>query len=553
MLLALVLEAEHNGHVGFSTYVGPGNQTDIGFNDYLRYLGEDPHTRVATLYVEGFRDGQKFLKMARDITAIKPVVVYKSGSTEQGRKAARSHTGALAGSYAMTVDVLRQVGVSVVQHSDEILPVAEGLGLMQWARGKRVAVVADGGGQATIASDRLAEAGLELAELGDDTRRRLGEILSPQASLVNPVDVAGSTDAHPSLLAECLAIVADDANVDSVFLVGMFGGYHVRFAEDLLGDEMRGAESMIDLAHRSDKPLVIYSLYAPVKPPALRRLHEAGLPVYSSIEHAVRVLAELGERGLYLAARAAQTPAEAATPTEETQAIFATAQNEGRDLFEFEAKALLRAHGVAVPHEVVVHRADELAAAASAFGDAPLAMKVVSKDILHKSDAGGVRLGLRGETALREAFDAIMASCQAYRPGADIRGVLVTPMARKGTEVIIGVSRDPIFGPVLMFGLGGIFVEVLEDVAFRAIPLTRHDARSMVAQIEARKILEGVRGEVGVDQEALVDLLLRVSSIVAAYPQLGELDLNPVIAYEDGYAIVDARVIVNQAAGDLKG
>ena len=553
MLLALVLEAEHNGHVGFSTYVGPGNQTDIGFNDYLRYLGEDPHTRVATLYVEGFRDGQKFLRVAREITAIKPVVVYKSGSTEQGRKAARSHTGALAGSYAMTVDVLRQVGVSVVQHSDEILPVAEGLGLMQWARGKRVAVIADGGGQATIASDRLTEAGLELAELADDTRRRLGEILSPQASLVNPVDVAGSTDAHPSLLAECLAIVADDANVDSVFLVGMFGGYHVRFAEDLLGDEMRGAESMIELAHRSDKPLVIYSLYAPVKPPALRRLHEAGLPVYSSIEHAVRVLAELGERGLYLAARAVETPAEAVTPTEETQAIFATAQNEGRDLFEFEAKALLRAHGVAVPHEVMVRTADELAAAASAFGDAPLAMKVVSKDILHKSDAGGVRLALRGEAALREAFDAIMASCHAYRPGADIRGVLVTPMARKGTEVIIGVSRDPIFGPVLMFGLGGIFVEVLEDVAFRAIPLTRHDARSMVAQIEARKVLEGVRGEVGVDQEALVDLLLRVSSIVAAYPQLGELDLNPVIAYDDGYAIVDARVIVNQAAGDLKG
>jgi acetyltransferase len=553
MLLALVLEAEHNGHVGFSTYVGPGNQTDIGFNDYLRYLGEDPHTRVATLYVEGFRDGQKFLRAAREITAVKPVVVYKSGSTEQGRKAARSHTGALAGSYAMTVDVLRQVGVSVVQNSDEILPVAEGLGLMQRARGKRVAVIADGGGQATIASDRLTEAGLELAELADDTRRRLGEILLPQASLVNPVDVAGSTDAHPSLLADCLAIVAADDNVDSVFLVGMFGGYHVRFAEDLLGDEMRGAESMIELAHCMDKPLVIYSLYAPVKPPALRRLHEAGLPVYSSIENAVRVLAELGERGLYLAARAAQTPVEAATPTEATQAIFATAQNEGRDLFEFEAKALLRAHGVAVPHEVVVRGADELAAAASAFGDAPLAMKVVSKDILHKSDAGGVRLGLRGEAALREAFDAIMASCHAYRPGADIRGVLVTPMARKGTEVIIGVSRDPIFGPVLMFGLGGIFVEVLEDVAFRAIPLTRHDARSMVAQIEARKILEGVRGEVGVDQEALVDLLLRVSSIVAAYPQLGELDLNPVIAYDDGYAIVDARVIVNQAAGDLKG
>ncbi len=547
MLLSLVLEAEHNGHVGFSTYVGPGNQTDIGFNDYLRYLGEDPNTRVATLYVEGFRDGQRFLEAAREITAVKPVVVYKSGSTEQGAKAASSHTGALAGSYAMTCDLLRQVGVSVVQHSDEILPVAEGLGLLQKAPGKRVAVISDGGGQATIASDRLSEAGLELAVLSDATKKRLGEILFPQASLVNPVDVAGSTDANPALLADCMEIVAEDDNVDAVFLVGMFGGYSIRFAEDLLGGEMRGAESMIELGRRSEKPLVIYSLYAPVRPPALRRLHEAGLPVYASLEHAVRVLAALGERGIYLKDAANHQSVPAVVPTPETQAIFATAKNEERDLFEFEAKNLLRAHGVQVAPEVIVHSPDEIAQVASQFGEQALVMKVVSKDILHKSDAGGVKLNLRGEAALRDAYDQIMRSCRAYLPSANIRGVLVTPMARKGTEVIIGVSRDPIFGPVLMFGLGGIFVEILEDVAFRAIPLSRHDARSMVDQIKARKILEGARGEAAVDKEALVDLLLKVSSIVAAYPQLAELDLNPVLAYDDGYAAVDARVIVNWA------
>jgi len=547
MLLSLVLEAEHNGHVGFSTYVGPGNQTDIGFNDYLRYLGEDPHTRVATLYVEGFRDGQRFLEAAREISAMKPVVVYKSGSTEQGQKAASSHTGSLAGSYAMTVDLLRQVGVSVVQHSNEILPVAEGLGLMQKAPGKRVAVIADGGGQATIASDRLAEAGLELAELSEHTKRRLGEILLPQASLVNPVDVAGSSDANPALLAECMEIVAEDDNVDSIFLVGMFGGYSIRFAEDLLGGEMRGAESMIELARRIDKAVVVYSLYAPIKPPALRRLHEAGLPVYTSIEHAVRVLAALGERGIYLKSHAADKLAPAIAPSEDMKALFVRAQHEGRDLFEFEAKTLLRAHGVDVAPEVVVRSADELPAVAAQFGDQALVMKVVSKDILHKSDAGGVKLSLHGEADLRQAFDRIMASCRAYDPNADIRGVLVTPMAKKGTEVIIGVSRDPIFGPVLMFGLGGIFVEILKDVAFRAIPLSQHDAESMVDQLKARKVLEGARGEPPADKAALVDLLLKVSGIVSAYPQISELDLNPVIAYPDGYAAVDARIIVNRS------
>jgi acetyltransferase len=196
---------------------------------------------------------------------------------------------------------------------------------------------------------------------------------------------------------------------------------------------------------------------------------------------------------------------------------------------------------------MVVHGPDELPDAVARFGDQPLAMKVVSKDILHKSDAGGVKLNIRGEADLRGAYARILKSCREYAPEAVIRGVLVTPMARKGTEVIIGVIRDPIFGPVLMFGLGGIFVEILEDVAFRAIPLSRHDATSMVEQIKARKVLKGVRGEAAVDKGALVDLLLKVSSIVEAYPELAELDLNPVMAYDDGYAIVDARIIVNQA------
>ncbi|MBR2513458.1 MAG: acetate--CoA ligase family protein [Halomonas sp.] len=550
MLLSLALEAQHNGQVGFSTYIGPGNQSDIGFNDYLRYLGEDEHTRVATLYVEGFRDGRKFLDVARDVTAMKPVVVYKSGATEQGQKAASSHTGALAGSYQMTVDLLRQAGVSVVQYSDEILPVAEGLGRLQKAPGKRVAVISDGGGQATIAADRLAEAGLQLAELSDVTRTALRGVLLPQASTVNPVDVAGSSDANPSLLARCIEIVMADEGVDSVFLVGMFGGYSMRFAESLLGDEMRGAEAMVELANANQKPLVIYSLYAPIKPPALRRLHEAGLPVYASIEHAVRVLSALGERGEYLAGQAVRVTAEPVQPSAAGQAMFKTARAEGRDLLEFEAKALLAEHGIAVPDEPLAKSVDELGEIARHFGDKPLAMKVVSKDILHKSDAGGVKLNLVGETALREAYQAILESAHAYDPSAEIEGVLVTPMVEKGVEVIVGMLRDPIFGPVMMFGLGGIFVEVLEDVAFRALPLSHADAESMVNQIKAQKVLAGVRGAAGVDKQALVSLLVQISRLVEAYPSIHELDLNPVIAYPEshatGYAIVDARIIVER-------
>ncbi len=546
MLLALALEAESNGHIGFSTYVGPGNQIDVGFADYLQYLGEEQNTRVATFYVEGFKDGRGFLDVAKEVTKTKPVVVYKSGSTEAGQKAASSHTGALAGSYAMTVDLLRQVGVNVVGRSDEILPVAEGLGLLQQAAGKRVAVLADGGGQATISSDRLSEAGLELAELSDTTRAALRDILFPQASLVNPIDVAGSTDANPGLLADCMEILAQDPNVDMVFLVGMFGGYGIRFAEELKAEEMQAAETIAALAQQTDKPLVVYSLYAHVQPEPLIKLRAAGLPVYDSIEHAVQIMKALAERGDYIARSQRAEQALPVSPAAEVVAMFDAANKAGRDLFEFEAKSLLRTYGVDVPKELIVRDQAGLSEALAEFGDTPLAMKVVSKDILHKSDAGGVKLNLSGEADLRQGRDQILASCKVYKADAEIEGVLVTPMARKGTEVIIGVSRDPIFGPVLMFGLGGIFVEILEDVAFRAIPLSRDDARSMVDQIKARKILEGARGDAAVDKEALVELLMKVSSIVEAHPEIAELDLNPVIAYDDGYAVVDARVIVNQ-------
>ena len=223
------------------------------------------------------------------------------------------------------------------------------------------------------------------------------------------------------------------------------------------------------------------------------------------------------------------------------------AQEAGRDLFEYEAKSLLAEHGIQVPQEQVVRSPEEFAAVVATWADKSLAMKVVSKDILHKSDAGGVKLNLSGEPALKAAYEQILASSHAYAPEADIEGVLVTPMAEKGVEVIIGMLRDPVFGAVLMFGLGGIFVEILEDVAFRAVPLSRFDAASMVEQIKAKKVFKGVRGAAAIDRDALIDLLIKVSAIIEAYPQISELDLNPVIAYPDGYTIVDARVIVERS------
>ncbi|HPF59308.1 MAG TPA: acetate--CoA ligase family protein [Candidatus Competibacteraceae bacterium] len=546
MLLALVLEAQHKGHIGFSTYVGPGNQTDIGFADYLRYLSEEANTQVAALYVEGFKNGHEFLRVARETARKKPVVVYKSGSTAAGQKAASSHTGALAGSYAMTVDLLRQAGVNVVGKSGEILPVAEGLGLLQQAAGRRIAILADGGGQATIASDRLSEAGLQLAGLEVVTQERLRAVLFPQASLANPIDVAGSTDAHPRLLADCAGILCQDCNVDQVFLVGMFGGYGIRFAQELAGQELDAAKELAAIKQQSGKPLIVYSLYAPLKPEPLEVLRGSGIPVYDSIEHAVEVLAALSERGEFAQRDASAVYAEPMLPDPAMQQMIVAARQAGRDLLEPEAKDLLAAYGIDVPPQRVLSSVADLDTLDPAWLDRPVAMKVVSKDILHKSDAGGVKLNLQGRDALHAAYMDIMASCRTCQADADIAGVLLTPMVRKGIEVIIGVSRDPIFGPVMMFGLGGIFVEILEDIAFRSIPLSRQDAESMVNQIKARKILEGARGAAGVSKEALVALILKVAGIVEAHPEIAEIDLNPLMAYPDGYAVVDARMILDR-------
>lgn len=545
MLLALALEAAKNGHIGFSIYIGPGNQVDVDFADYLRFLGEEDNTSVATFYIEGFKNGRAFLDVARQTTQIKPVVVYKSGSTKAGQKAACSHTGALAGSYAMTVDLLRQSGVNVVNRSDELLTVAEGLGLLLKAEGKRVAILSDGGGQATIASDRLIEAGLKLASFSEVTIAALGCILFPQASLINPVDVAGSTDDNPALFSSCLEILVADENVDMVFLVGMFGGYGIRFAEELKPVELITAKSIVNLSKRTDKPLVVYSLYASIKPEPLLLLRNGGIPVYDSIEHAVQVIAALGERGDYIHRCKTAEIQHPLRADPEVCAVFQRAQREGRDLFEFEAKSMLSQYGIDMPEQRVIRRDADYSQVMADFGDTLMAMKVVSKDILHKSDAGGVKLNLSGEPALRQGCKEILSSCLHYKADAEIEGMLVTPMAAKGVEVIVGVSRDPFFGPVLMFGLGGIFVEVLEDVAFRSIPLSRQDAFSMIEQIKASKVLEGIRGEAAVDKNALVDLLLKVSSIVETHTEIHELDLNPVIVYPNGYAVVDARVIIS--------
>ncbi|CAK7071503.1 MAG: Trans-feruloyl-CoA synthase FCS1 [Desulfovibrio sp.] len=554
MALSLATEAQSSGEIGLSTYVGIGNESDIRFDEYLQYFMDDENTSALIAYVEGVKDGPKFLEALRRATRKKPVVIYKSGRTSAGQSSAKSHTGALAGDYAVSEGVLRQAGAILARKSDEIMPLAEALSLLGPLASRRVAVLADGGGHATIAADSLTELGMELPPLSKETQDKLAALLPSGAALVNPVDVAGGTDSDPAVFAQCAAIMLADPNVDGLIITGLFGGYGTRFSETLLPVEMETSDKIAALSHQYKKPVLVHSLYVNLcphdRPEPLTRIRKAGIPTYASLEMATRCMQAMAEFG-----EAVRRPADATVTSTRPAAferILATCRKEGRDfVMEHEAREILAEAGAAMAPIAVAATADDAAKSFVALGRVPVAMKIVSRDIIHKSDAGGVILNVTDEDGARKAFEKIVENTRGYAKNhggqnPDITGVLLTPMAKKGgVEVILGVVNDPSYGSVMMFGLGGVLVEVLKDVAFRAVPLSEYDARAMMNEIKGRVILDGVRGAKGVDKEALITLMQRLSALCAACPEIKELDLNPVLAYPDGIDVLDARILLD--------
>ena len=545
MALSLVTEGTSNGHIGFSTYVGVGNEADISFHEYLDYFKQDPQTDVLVAYVEGLKQGREFLEAAKKTTLKKPIVLYKSGRTEKGQQAAKSHTGALAGSYGVSRQVMKQAGITVVSESDLILPTAEALSLLNPPKSRRLAILADGGGHATIAADVLTDLGIDLPELSEKTQQKLKTLLPLQATTVNPVDVAGATDSNPTRFIDCARAILADPAVDGLLVVGLFGGYHLRFDISLKEDEEQTAEAFGELLKEFGKPIMLQSVYESCQTEALIKLRKQGIPTYSSIETAVKCYSALAEYGQFLSATKQLSNTQHKVDSQEGENIVKKAHNEERlSLFEHEAKALLACHGVSIEPQLVASNIDELTSIAKTFNNSPVAMKVVSKNILHKSDAGAVKLNIMGAEAMKKAFEKIISNANNYDPKAVIEGVLMTPMAKPGVEVIIGIVNDPQFGPVMMFGLGGVYVEVLKDVVFRALPLTQIDAAQMLNQIKAHAILNGARGEAPIDKQALIQLMMQVSDLFLQYPTMSEIDLNPVIAYPEGYSVADARMIL---------
>jgi acetyltransferase len=549
MALTLITEARVKSRKGFSYYVGVGNEADIKFNEYLEFFRKDKDTRAILMYVEGMRDGRRFLQEAYKTTIKKPIILLKSGRSSTGKQSAGSHTGALAGISEVSDGAFQRAGIITIENSDELFPAAETLSSLPPLKNNRIAILADGGGHATIAADLLTDLGVEIPPLTEKTQARLQEILPPNASLRNPVDVAGGTDSNPALFADCADAILKDREIGGLLIVGLFGGYGIRFDESLAFDEEDAAHQMGKLVRGKRKPIVLHSLYSFEKPHSLDLLRYNNIPVYDSLDIACKCIGVLAEYGQYLSTYRTKVNFVIdwkKRANKNVEEMILKVKKEGRNIMlEHEAKSIFHEHGISIPEEGLAGTAEEAIQLANRIGGA-VAMKIVSPDILHKSDAGGVHLGLRTEKEVRTAFNTLVRDAGRYNPDADIRGVLVTPMIEDGIEVIIGTKIDDQFGPVIMFGIGGTMVEVLKDVVFRVLPISYHSARKMIQEIRSARLLEGFRGTSPYDKKAIERLLLTVSEVIESYPEIQELDLNPVIVHENGIKIADARVILKE-------
>jgi acetyltransferase len=552
--MSVMTSSIRNGQAGFTTFISMGNESDVSFDEYLRYFGDDGDTRAIIVYAEGFKDGAAFLAAARDVTARKPVVIYKAGRTQQGQGAARSHSGSLAGDYAVAKGAMRQAGIVVVERSDEMFAVAEALSYQAGKPARRVGLISEGGGVISQAADILTERGLLLPRLQPESEAALKAVTPNATQLFNPVDFGGGTDPHPRYLGPCARAILSDPGIDALLSVGFVGGYQVRNdTPDIRAAECDAAKALVAVSQELGKPIIVQSHYAEWNTEPMRIMREGGISVVRSIEVAVSCLVGLQEYRDALN-RKAQSPAPTAIAPPAAVSVLQQVRDDGRSaLLEPEALRFLADSGIAVPPFALLAGPGEVAGLPLGLLVAPVAAKIVSRDILHKSDVGGVRLRLSGSPAITAGVRAMLADVGERAPDARLTGILITPMATPGVELILGITTDPIYGKVMIFGLGGIFVEVMKDVTFRSLPISRADAAEMLTDIRHAAVLDGVRGGAPVNRDALIDLMVGLSGIALAHPDITEIDLNPVIAGPRGCTIADARILLDDTSSTASG
>jgi len=519
---------------GFSRFVSLGNKADVSEIDLLAAWEDDPHTRVILTYMEGLPDGRKFMDVARRVSKRIPVIAVKSGTTKAGSRAVSSHTGSLAGSEQAYEAAFAQCGVLRADSIEQLFDYSLAFAHQPPLQGERIAIVTNAGGPGIMATDALERSGLQLASLSRETIDYLQANLPPAANTYNPIDVLGDALADRYSLA--LEAALKDPHVHGVMVI---------LTPQVMTEIEETAEVIGQLAARYDKPVLGCFMGEAKTRAGVEVLKKYQVPNYPFPERAAAAFRAMLEQW-----RWSQRPEEQfetfPVDKDKVAEVFAKARAEGRlQIGDAEARAIMEAYGIPVPRSKLCATPEEAVAFANEIGY-PVVMKIASPDILHKTDIGGVKLNIRDATDVRDAFDLLVYRATRYMPDADIWGCQVQEMVTGGKEVIVGMNKDPQFGPLIMFGLGGIYVEVLKDVSFRVAPFSRREAREMISEIRTYNLLRGVRGEPPADLDAVVEVLLRLSQLVTDFPEIVEMDINPLIVLEVGQGAVgiDMRLVL---------
>jgi acetyl coenzyme A synthetase (ADP forming)-like protein len=532
-----VLDYAREYGIGISQFVSMGNKSDVSGNDLLLEWEDDPDVQVILMYVENFGNPEKFLDIASRSTRRKPIIVVTSGRSRAGARAASSHTGALAASDSAVDALLAQAGVLRAASIEELFDLSMAFSVQRPPRSRRTAVLTNAGGPGILAADACEANGLELPDLSSGTVARLAPLFPPEASIRNPLDMIAS--ATPEGYRAALGALLGDPGIDAALAI---------FVPPLGVTQEDVSLAIASVAREHPGKTVLGVLMGHRGLPQGRAtLHEAGIPAYIFPESAARALAAMCR---WREARELPPPLPEDIPADTARArqLLDTAMAEGRSrLDEAEALELLAAYGIPVARGALATTAEAAVAGAEAMGY-PVVLKIVAPAIVHKTEAGGVQVNLGDASEVRTAYQEILEGARKAHPGAAVTGVLVQRMIENGRELIVGMTRDRVFGPLVMYGLGGILVEVLRDVTFRIAPFDRGDARRMMGEIRGARLLDAVRGSAPANREAIEDVLLRVSRLVIDFPEIAELDVNPLMAMPDGVVAADARVMVGPGA-----
>ena len=528
-----VIDLIINSRIGFSHFASLGNEMDVTEADMLEYFAEDEHAKVIAMYVEGIQDGPRFMEVARRVSQNKPIVFLKAGKNDAGAKAVSSHTGSLAGSYAAYQAALEQAGVIEVETISQLFNVAWALGTQPLPAGKRVAVTTNAGGAAALAADSLAFNGFELAQVSPEVQQRLRTKLNPSAQVSNPVDMLGSVSPEDYIWS--LGNLDADEGVDVLLPI---------LVPQSLVDTLGVAKAWVEIGEKTKKTLLTCLMGERSTLESEQHLNMAGVPVYAFPDEAGRVLRGMEDYGRVLK-RTAFKPVSAEKIDHNKMAAALALVKDAKGVGEYETRIMLEAYGIqSVPGDLAGN-IDEAVKIAEKAGY-PVVMKIVSEDILHKSDSGGIALNIKNSDELRVEYNAMMARIAINEPQARIRGVMVEKMAPRGLEVIVGMRRDPTFGPLMMFGMGGTMVELLKDISFKVAPLTGEDIDEMIERTLAGKLLKGYRGSAKSDIVAVKEAIARLSQLSLDNPDISEIEINPLIVYPEGQGAIslDSRAIM---------